>query len=97
MPGDRDRYLDLVARSRAFHRPWVYLEATTESYAMYLKRIALPAHEGFFIVYSKTRDLVGVVNMNEIVRGEFRSAYLDYYTLRALCSPWLHEARSGAG
>ena len=79
MPGDRDRYLALVAKSRAFHRPWVYPEATAESYSNYLQRIALPTHEGFFIVYPKTNDLVGVVNVNEIVRGGFRSAYLGFY------------------
>jgi len=77
--GDRDQYLDLVRHSRALHRPWVYLEDSKDAYKDYLKRIAQPTHEGFFVSESKTGDLIGVVNINEIVRGGFRSGYLGYY------------------
>jgi ribosomal-protein-alanine N-acetyltransferase len=38
------------------------------------------AHEGHFVVESSNVRLVGVVNLNEIVRGSFRSAYLGYYS-----------------
>lgn len=34
---------------------------------------------GHFLVLRATGELVGVINLNEIVRGSFRGAYLGYY------------------
>jgi ribosomal-protein-alanine N-acetyltransferase len=44
-----------------------------------MRRLAKPSHEGQFVVLRESGDLVGVINVSEIVRGPFRSAYLGYY------------------
>src|SRR5262245_63352472 len=42
-------------------------------------RLQKPTHDGRFVVLRTSRELVGVINLNEIVHGAFRSAYLGYY------------------
>ena len=44
-----------------------------------MRRLGKPSHEGRFVVLRESGDLVGVINVSEIVRGPFRSAYLGYY------------------
>jgi ribosomal-protein-alanine N-acetyltransferase len=42
---------------------------------------------GYLVCSRDTDDLVGVVNISEIVRGGFRSAYLGYYAF----TPYAHR------
>jgi len=44
-----------------------------------VRRLGKPSHEGRFVVLRESGDLVGVINVSEIVRGSFRGAYLGYY------------------
>ena len=44
-----------------------------------MRRLGKPSHEGRFVVLRGSGDLVGVINVSEIVRGPFRSAYIGYY------------------
>jgi ribosomal-protein-alanine N-acetyltransferase len=46
-------------------------------YQAYLGRLRSPTYEGFLIL-SEGR-LVGVINVSEIVRGHFQSAFLGFY------------------
>jgi ribosomal-protein-alanine N-acetyltransferase len=68
-----------VHRSRRLHGPWVAAPSTAAAYRAYLRRARLPAHVGYFIRLRASGELVGVINVSEIVRGAFRSAYLGYY------------------
>lgn len=80
-PGPRREreFLAAVRRSRALLRPWVAPPSTTRAYRAYLRRLRGPGHEGYFVVLRSSGALVGVINLSEIVRGSFRSAYLGYY------------------
>jgi len=49
---------------------------------------------GFFVVTPR-EDIAGVVNVSEIVRGSFQSAYLGYYALEPFAGSGL--LRSGLG
>jgi ribosomal-protein-alanine N-acetyltransferase len=71
-------FLDAVRRSKALHRPWVSAPNTSERYRAYLKRTRKPTHLSY-LVRLDTGELAGVINVNEIVRGGFCSAYLGYY------------------
>jgi [ribosomal protein S5]-alanine N-acetyltransferase len=68
-----------VRRSRALHRPWVSAPETRAAYRAYLRRTRLPNQAGYLVRLRDSGELVGVVNLSEIVRGNFRSAYLGYY------------------
>jgi len=79
-PAHAAELLAAVARSRRLHGGWVSPPRTRAQLAAYLRRVRKPSHRGYLIC---TRDgaIAGVVNVNEIVRGAFRSAYLGYYAL----------------
>ena len=66
-------------RSRTLHTPWVSPPSTASAYRAYLRRVHRPTHVGYFVCLRGSDELVGVVNISEIVHGAFRSGYLGYY------------------
>ena len=72
-------YLAGVRRSRALHRGFVTAAATGPEYRDYLRRARRRNQESFFVVRNDSGGLAGVINVNEIVRYAFQSAYLGYY------------------
>lgn len=76
---DETEFLAAVERSRALHHPWVQAPGTPEAFRDYLAKRQDPGGAAFFIWVEEPRGLVGVVNLDEIVRGCFQSAYLGYY------------------
>ncbi|HTL27465.1 MAG TPA: GNAT family N-acetyltransferase [Burkholderiales bacterium] len=78
-PADQRNFLAAVLASRALHRPWVFAPSTPRQFRAYVKRTRSRATLGFLVCERKTRALVGVINLSEIVLGAFRSAYLGYY------------------
>ncbi len=79
-PSRRDEavFLAAVRRSRMLHSPWVCPPASARAFRNYLTSRRKPAHAAFFVWLPK-RELVGVVNVSEIVRGAFQSAHLGFY------------------
>ena len=78
-PKDVPELLELARASRHLHRPWVYPPRTREAWARYLRR----SRRGKIIAHvcrrRDTGEVVGVVNISEVVRGAFQSAYLGFY------------------
>lgn len=72
-------FLAAVRRSRRLHDRWVSPPATPAAYRAYLGRLRRATHVGYLVRLYGSGELVGVVNVNEIVRGAFRSGYLGYY------------------
>jgi ribosomal-protein-alanine N-acetyltransferase len=75
----RDEFLAAVKRSRRLHRPWVYPPETPAAFKAYLQRLRRDAQLGYF-VRTENGELAGVINISQIVRGNFCSAYLGYYS-----------------
>jgi ribosomal-protein-alanine N-acetyltransferase len=73
-------FLAAVRRSRTLHARWVTPPATRAQYRAFVQRFRAPTHIGH-LVCTSDGELAGVINVNEIVRGGFRSAYLGYYAL----------------
>lgn len=78
-PSDEAAFLAAVTASRGLHASWTSAPATSEDYAAYLRRGRRRNCIQCLIVHRDPAALVGVVNINEIVRGSFQSAYLGYY------------------
>jgi [ribosomal protein S5]-alanine N-acetyltransferase len=76
---DGPAFLAAVRRSRSFHYPWVSPPATPKAFAGYAERAVSETHRGFLIIDRLTGDLVGVINVNNLIRGGFHSAFLGYY------------------
>jgi len=81
------KFLAAVRRSRPFHAPWVSPPSTATAYRAYLRRLRRGAHIGHLICLRGSGELVGVVNVSEIVHGALQSAYLGYYGFR----PYEHQ------
>jgi [ribosomal protein S5]-alanine N-acetyltransferase len=76
---DEEAFLAAVERSRSLHHPWVQPPNTPSAFREYLSKRDAPRAAAFFVWLEKPEGLVGVVNLDEIVRGCFHSAYLGYY------------------
>jgi len=72
-------FLAAVRRSRKLHGRWVSAPWTPTAYRAYLRRLRAPTHIGYLVCLRGSGELVGVVNISEIVRGAFQSGYLGYY------------------
>jgi len=76
---DEVAFVAAARRSRALHRPWVAAPQDSESFARYIGRFIAPANYGFVIHLVETGELVGAINVTNIVYGAFRSGYLGYF------------------
>jgi ribosomal-protein-alanine N-acetyltransferase len=74
----REEFLAAAKRSVRLHRPWVSPPRTAKQFAAYLARLNGRTNLGY-LAFSEAGDLTGVVNVSEIVRGVFQSAYLGFY------------------
>jgi [ribosomal protein S5]-alanine N-acetyltransferase len=79
LAADCDEFISLVQSSVEFHRRWVNPPSTRDRYETYLRSRQGPLDDGFLVCDRSSNQIVGVVNLNNIVRGCFHSAYLGYY------------------
>ena len=76
---DEAEFLALMQASEELHQPWIQAPTTPALFKYYLQRIRRNDHEGFAICRETDDSIVGVINVNNIVRGSFLSASLGYY------------------
>jgi ribosomal-protein-alanine N-acetyltransferase len=79
-PRHEHEFLAAVVRSRRLHGAWVTAPSSSAEYRLYLKERRGPRHVKYFVC-NAMNELCGVINLSEIVRGSFESAYLGYYAL----------------
>ena len=72
-------YLAAVVMSLSLHRGFVTTAATRAEYRDYLRRTRRKTQESFFVIAAETDFLVGVVNVNDIVRYSELTGRLGYY------------------
>ncbi len=76
---DRDEFIELMRASRSLHDPWISPPLTTRAFDGYLARMSRNDHEGLLVCRGDDGAIVGVINLNNIVRGSFLNASLGYY------------------
>ncbi|MEU6673823.1 GNAT family protein [Streptomyces sp. NPDC046925] len=78
----RQDYAEIAALAKdsaEIHRRWLGAqEHTPEGFERRLQRFEHPSHEGFVICLHSTGEIVGGVNINNIVRGALQSGTLGY-------------------
>jgi [ribosomal protein S5]-alanine N-acetyltransferase len=77
-PEDEAAFLALNAASAAHHAGWVSPALTPEDYARKLERCRAENFEGLLVFRRQDDTVMGEINLSQIVRGVFLSAYLDY-------------------
>lgn len=86
-PGDRQAFTSAARRSRGLHRPWTTAPCDDAAFDRYLDRLDGRHHFGFVVVLVDTGDLVGAINLTNVVYGVFQSGYLGYFAFKG------HEGR----
>ena len=69
--------------SRKLHRPWLSSPTTPEAYERLLIRVRDDRYEPMFVCRLDDGAIVGFINISEIVRGSFQSAFLGYGAVAA--------------
>jgi ribosomal-protein-alanine N-acetyltransferase len=86
---DHVRALDggaLIAANLAsipYHEPWVYPVRDQANFLAYVESCDGRRKVGFIARERTSGGIVGVINISEIVRGAFQSAYIGYYGMAA--------------
>jgi len=77
-PADRAEVLRLNRASRRFYRGLVTPPVTARAWSAYLARRRRLESPGYLVCRASDGAIVGGININEIMRGVFRSGYLGY-------------------
>ncbi len=72
------QFLESVARSARLHAPWVTPPNTPAAFREFVEKYSGDSNFSY-VAATSDGDLIGCINLNEIVRGSFQSAYLGYY------------------
>ncbi len=72
------RFIEAVRRSKSIHEPWISASASSPAFYAQLEKCSTDRNKSF-VAIDQAGAIVACVNINEIVRGLFRSAYLGYY------------------
>lgn len=76
---DKEAFLAAMQRSQTLHQPWVMAPLTDTEFDEFYERAQQPKQKCFLVCQAD--ELVGVFNVNEIVRGFFQNAYLGFYAV----------------
>jgi len=76
---DQAEFLRLVRESRSLHHPWVAPPVGVAGFQRLLRRAQAKTVISLLVCEKRTRTILGVFNLSQILRGDFRSAYLGYY------------------
>jgi len=76
---DSSEFLAAVGASRTLHQPWVNPPADRKAFSAWLDRMQPPANYPFLVCRRDSDAIAGVINVSNVVRGAFQSAYLGYY------------------
>lgn len=84
---DAHEFIPLMLQSQSLHHPWCFPPTTEETFLNYVKSRHQENQDGFLFCHAQTHAIMGVINLNEIVRGGSQSAYLGYY----IGAPYAHQ------
>lgn len=65
--------------SQEYHLPWVSSFTDQSGFDQWFARTLTGSHVGLIAREAASGQIVGVINITEIVHGAFQSAYLGYY------------------
>ena len=75
---DEEAFTAAMRRSRRLHGRWVSMPETPEAFAEYLTRAADPRRSFYLARLRDGGDIVGFLNLGEIIRGSLDQAFIGY-------------------
>jgi ribosomal-protein-alanine N-acetyltransferase len=80
---DEREFVERMRASRSLHTPWISMPRTSAAYTAYLERSRREA-SAYYLAHRREDDaIVGFLNISDIIRGQFKSAYLGYGAVAA--------------
>lgn len=76
---DAPDLIDANLSNRDFHAPWVAPFTDQAGFDSWFNRTLVGPNISFAARETNSLEIVGVINISEIVMGAFQSAYLGYY------------------
>lgn len=80
---DRKQIVSKSIESQSFHSRWVSAPVTNHTFNVYFQRCKRDDHRGFVVCLHQNDDIVGVVNLNNIVFSSIQSCSIGYYIFEA--------------
>jgi ribosomal-protein-alanine N-acetyltransferase len=80
---DQHEYIRLARASAGLHHPWMTLPATPAEFEAYVARFDQPTALGLLVCLRDTGAIAGQININNIVRGNFRCGAIGYAAFAA--------------
>ncbi len=77
-PEDEMPFIEAVKRSQDVLHPWISAPQTHDEFVAYIEKYQSENNISYLAVGDEDQ-LVGCININEIVRGRFCSAFLGHY------------------
>ena len=75
---DRAEFTSLMRASRNFHKPWATAPTDDDRFAAYIADNARDDFEAMLVCRLSDGAIVGFFNLSQIVRKNFKSAYVGY-------------------
>lgn len=76
---DQKQFLELNRESHAFHRRYAATPMNVQKFEDFVDRCGRSDAACFFICRKRDGQILGSINLSQIVLGGFRSAYLGYF------------------
>jgi len=71
-------FIVAAKRSKSLHAPWISAPASSPAFHALLGKSNTDNNQSF-VAIDRAGEIIACININEIVRGLFDSAYLGYY------------------
>ena len=76
---DEKIFMANIRRSRELHRSWVQVPTSAKAFQRYVQEMNTADDQAYVAIRADTQEMVGVVELQDIFRGDFQNAYLIYY------------------
>ena len=81
---DEKIFMANIRRSRDLHRSWVQVPTSAKAFQRYVQEMNTADDKAYLATRTDTQEMVGVVELQDIFRGDFQNAYLIYYAFEGL-------------
>jgi ribosomal-protein-alanine N-acetyltransferase len=79
---DLHAFTAAARRSRQLHHPWTTAPCDAAAFGRYLAGLDSKHNFGFVLTLSATGELVGAINLTNVIYGVFKSGYLGYFAFK---------------
>jgi RimJ/RimL family protein N-acetyltransferase len=80
---DKEVFIEAMQNSISLHSPWLKAPLSSLEFDAYLEKYQQDSYKSYLVIAAASNEIVGVFNLNDIVRGVFQNTYMGYYVVNA--------------